>query len=605
MEITPDKKRISLLVERAHDGSLCLPNFQRDFVWSRDEVADLIRSILRGYFLGSLLLLDCDPTNPPFAPVALRGAQPGSVELRPSQLVLDGQQRLTSLLYALYAPDLGLRNSKAKRRFFVNLELLLADPDDDGIVFDHTDREIRRDGLDSLEVQWSRRVVPVADLVSESSFLRWRDGIDDWLRDNHPDQHDDFRNHWRSKWTQAVQGFLNFEVPLVTLPRVADDDHDAVARVCAIFEKLNSTGVDLSVYDLLTARLYRSNIDLHGLWDEAIANHSRLADWSEGSADQHKFGVLVLRTMALMRGLEPKVKVLINLEPKDFESDWRRAVAAMNRAIQLVTHIGADGFGVFDKKWLPGFGLLPVLGALRAFIEDRQLGETERIELRRWYWCSVFLERYSSAVETKSRRDYADMTARWSGQNVTPVPFAEAEARIGAEGYTIRESASFASSVYSGVFCLLALNGARDWQAGEDIALQKLQDHHVFPRNYLLTHGFDPRADKTPINSIVNRTLISDVTNRRISDSPPAQYLGDQSVFPSGSESVLPDHFINAAARDAMLRATSDLGEGEVRAMFGEFRALRERVLIDKIREVCGISEGQQVSVDPDALEDE
>ena len=107
-------------------GALCLPNFQRDFVWTRDEVADLVRSILRGYFIGSLLLLRCDPTSPPFAPVFLRGASPAHVHPKPELLVLDGQQRLSSLLYALTAPDLSLKDSSQRRWFFVDLDLLSA-----------------------------------------------------------------------------------------------------------------------------------------------------------------------------------------------------------------------------------------------------------------------------------------------------------------------------------------------------------------------------------------------------------------------------------------------------------------------------------------------
>lgn len=114
MEIIPDKRKLIGLVEHGRQGKLCLPNFQRDFVWTRDAVADLLRSVLRGYFVGSLLLLllRCDPDRPPFAPVALRGDTPETVSPRPEWLVLDGQQRLTSLLYALTAPPLGLKNSK-------------------------------------------------------------------------------------------------------------------------------------------------------------------------------------------------------------------------------------------------------------------------------------------------------------------------------------------------------------------------------------------------------------------------------------------------------------------------------------------------------------
>jgi uncharacterized protein with ParB-like and HNH nuclease domain len=105
MEIIPDKRKVVGLIEHAHEGKICLPNFQRDFVWTREEVADLVRSIIRGYFIGSLLLLRCDPNNPPFAPEFLRGANPPYKDGRPELLVLDGQQRLSSLMYALTEPD--------------------------------------------------------------------------------------------------------------------------------------------------------------------------------------------------------------------------------------------------------------------------------------------------------------------------------------------------------------------------------------------------------------------------------------------------------------------------------------------------------------------
>src|SRR5262245_64735466 len=95
VEIIPDKRRVVGLVEQAHEGKICLPNFQRDFIWTREEVADLVRSIVRGYFIGSLLLLRCDPADPPFAPIFLRGANPPNREPRPELLILDGQQRLS------------------------------------------------------------------------------------------------------------------------------------------------------------------------------------------------------------------------------------------------------------------------------------------------------------------------------------------------------------------------------------------------------------------------------------------------------------------------------------------------------------------------------
>lgn len=587
MEITPDKRRLIGVVEDSHLGKICLPNFQRDFVWRRDEVADLLRSVIRGYFVGSLLLLRCDPQRPPFAPLFLRGAHPLYSEPRPEILILDGQQRLTSLLYALTAPDLPLKDSAQRRWFFLDLAALLEDPDSDSIIIDCSKREL--DGLDNADVQYARRVLPCTKLLSTNDFMKWRDGLDDWLREHEPENHALFRESWRDVWTTAVTDFQTFDIPYVLLPQVDETDPNSIGRVCAIFEKLNSTGVELSVYDLLTARLYRSGIRLHDLWDKACKGNKRFNAWSKGKADEKKFGVLTLRTLALLRGLDPKPSILINLNPEGFETDWQRATAGIERALELLELVSPDGFGVFDEKWLPGTGLIPVLAALRTVIEEQRLGEDARADLRRWYWCNVFLERYSSAVETKSRRDFAEMTAYWQEHKTEPSVFAEARIRIGAEGYTIRDSASYGSAVYSGVFCLLALNGARDWARGESIQLQKLEDHHIFPRAWLRRHGISILRE---VNSIANRTLIGNETNRRIEDRAPADYLQQADVFPSGArEDLLAPHFIDESALGWMRLATSDLNDADVAACYEDFRAAREATIVAHIREICGLSQ--------------
>jgi hypothetical protein len=588
MEIIPDKRRVTGLVEQAHEGKICLPNFQRDFVWTREEVADLVRSIIRGYFIGSLLLLRCDANNPPFAPVFLRGSHAPVREPAPELLILDGQQRLSSLIYALTAPDLSLKDSSKRRWFFVNLDVLLEDVESDEVVFDRAKRELRG-LLDSEEAQYEQRLLPCTRLLTQEGFYQWRDGFEDWLRESNPDKLSRYRSEWRDGWTAAVAAFQTFEVPLVELPRVDDSDPESIGRVCAIFEKLNSTGVDLSVYDLLTARLYRSGIRLHDLWDEAVGRHQRLREWSKGKADHHKFGVLVLRTLALLRGLDPKPRILIDLDPEHFAEDWRRAAAAIERALELITMVGPDGFGVFAEKWLPGYGLIPILAALRCEIEERRLGEQERTDLRRWYWCNVFLERYSSAVESKSRKDYVEMTRHWFESGPDPEVFQDATELIGSPGFRIRDSASYASARYSGVFCLLALHNARDWRRGEDIRLQELQDHHIFPRAYLKRHEITKRVD---VNTIANRTLISDETNGKIKDKAPADYLEDSDVFPRGPRpDLLEPHFVDKATLAIMQTGGEDLSNDDVQELYEQFVQARQEAMIEEIRRACGITE--------------
>jgi hypothetical protein len=333
--------------------------------------------------------------------------------------------------------------------------------------------------------------------------------------------------------------------------------------------------------------LYRSGIRLHDLWDEACKAHPRLFKWSKGKADEHKFGVLVLRTLALLRGLDPKPRILIDLAPANFETDWKRAAAAIDRALELITLVSEDGFGVFAEKWLPGFGLIPILAALRAEIDDKKLGDAERADLRRWYWCNVFLERYSSAVESKSRKDYAEMTRHWFDHGLEPEVFRDAENLIGTPGFRIRGSASYASAVYSGVFCLLAIRNARDWRRGEDIRLQELQDHHIFPQAYLKRHNITKRVD---VNTIANRTLISNETNNKIKDKAPADYLNNEDILaPEKRDALLLPHFIDDATRALLLGAVEDLSDADAADLYEQFIRAREDAMIREIRRVCGI----------------
>src|SRR2546423_4314975 len=104
----------------------------------------------------------------------MRGSKPEYQEPKPELLILDGQQRLSSLIYALTAPNLSLKDSSQRRWFFLNLDVLATEPDSDEIVFDRAKRELR--GLETSEVQYSERMLPCTALLRTDLFLDWRDG---------------------------------------------------------------------------------------------------------------------------------------------------------------------------------------------------------------------------------------------------------------------------------------------------------------------------------------------------------------------------------------------------------------------------------------------
>jgi hypothetical protein len=179
------------------------------------------------------------------------------------------------------------------------------------------------------------------------------------------------------------------------------------------------------------------------------------------------------------------------------------------------------------------------------------------------------------------------MTRHWFDGKPEPEVFREAQNWIGAPGFRIRGSASYASAVYSGVFCLLALRNARDWRRGEDIRLRELQDHHIFPQASLKRHKITKRVD---VNTIANRTLISDETNGKIKDKAPAAYLRDPSIFPSGARlDLLGPHFIDDTTLPMLLAALEELPDAESAALYGKFLQAREAAMIEEIRRACGI----------------
>lgn len=571
LHLTTDKKKLTDLVSESGAGTLALPQFQRNFVWSRDKIEDLIRSLVKGYYIGTFLVLDVDKDSQPFAIRPMMGVDIKPQDLRPNWLMLDGQQRLTSIFYAFTAPNEGTGNTKHPYRFFIRLDKLI-DGNDDEVVF--SERADWGKRWEDREAQYNERVLPLSEVPQWS---RWKDGYDDWLADT--GQHDlreRYRTCWRDPWSDAVEdNLLNVLIPYVQLPKVRDDDREGIAEVCAIFEKINSTGEPLGVFDLLTARLYKflvdgQPLDLHALWELAMEKNPKLQEFTRGSSD--RYGIYVLRTLALIRGTEVKAKSLVNLEPEGFIEDWELATSALENALQRLKSTNPDGFGVFDYKWQPYTTLLPVLAASLHALQYIGDAANAYADLKAWYWGSVFTERYSGSIESISYRDATDLLKRFRDETSPVAAFKDIREQILENpGFSFRD-VSRNNSRYRGIINLIAIQGARDFATNDSIEFHELEDHHVFPRAFLRDDkGVTESAE---VNSITNRTLISGSTNRRISRKSPNEYL--QSVMPESSvDSILVSHFINAEAMGAMQENDYD-----------RFRVARDRTLVTKVREL-------------------
>jgi hypothetical protein len=543
MDIITDKKSLLDLVGKAKTGELVLPQFQRSFVWSRDDVQDLMLSIIKGYFIGSFLLLRTEHDNLPFAVRPIEGIEKKPEDLKPDLMVLDGQQRLTSLYYVFYAPPINLKWTKHPYRFFIRLGELSKGNFDD-IVFSE-----RSDWCDEYlvaEKQFEQQIVPFTEVLTWDD---WQMRYELWLVQNRGQQAlADYVGTVKPSWVKLMGALRQLLVPTIELPKVPPNDDNRLAEVCAIFEKINSTGVRLSVYDLLAARLYRHKIDLHALWEESLKDHPKLAVFSAEEPDT--YGILTLRTISLLRNREVKSKAMINLEPKNFVDDWRIAVAYIEKALDRITSTSEDGFGAFQQKWVPYTTMIPVLAALLHRAQTRDLGHKALKTIKRWYWSSVFLERYAGAVESTTYADYTDVAKYLENHEHQPAVFAEAETAILKNpNYSIRGTTRV-NSVYKGVMNLIAIRGAKDFQADDSIEFYMLDDHHIFPKAFLhnqkdaMGNSIYSSGD---INTIVNRTLTSSKTNQRISKMSPQTYM--HKIVPAeSSREIMGSHFIDSTA---------------------------------------------------------
>lgn len=574
MEVSQDNKRLVDLVEQAKSGLLALPEFQRDFVWWRQSVEELLDSLLRGHYIGSLLFLETDKEHVPFGNRLVAGVPSGSQNgTYPEDLVLDGQQRITALHYAFAAPHIPLRGASKPVRFFLDLESLENLQDAEEAVYsDRADRPWVKQ-VEQREIQYEWKTLPFTELLA---WNQWLLGYTKWLFEQDQEAGMAFISEKQAQWNEAVLRIRNARVPVVTIPKVKPNDYQRVREICDVFTKLNSTGTKLTVFDLLTARLY-PEVKLHDLWEDSLLSYPLLRRFAGGepdieAAEPDDFGVLLLRTVALLRGQEVKSKKLIELGKENFEEDWNRACAGMEKALERVTSTSEGGFGAFGRRWLPYKTALPVLSALTTKFGEEKVGAEGYSAMHRWYWSSVFLNRYAGSTESLMYQDFNELWKYVRDGEGEPATFSEARAEILENpGFSLRGVSRQSAAAYKGVMNLVALSGAKDFSKNDSITFHDLDDHHIFPRKFLEKKL---KLTGSDANTIVNRTLIVDSTNRKISSKSPSIYL--EAVIPDKHrEKILASHLIGTEARQAM-------EEDDYEA----FLASRERALISLIKEM-------------------
>jgi len=522
------------LMGKAKKGQLVLPNFQRRFIWYRQQIEELLESVIAGYFMGTFLFLNVRPNDAPFSPLLLEGVDEviDNVELEPEFMILDGQQRITSLFYALYRTELPLKGTKYPYRFYLDLRKARSGQFDEAVF------STRWDHYEDPDKQFENAVVPFTGLASLESFEGWLRGYQNYWEDSRGrnlEEEDDFR--------RIREAIGTYQMEVISLSQNEYKTSDIVE----IFERVNSMGTALSVFELLTSRFYKPeiNLNLREMWEKCF-DESELIKHFSGEITNEKFPRYILQIIALMRGINPKKKNLFDLSINDFQRDWEVSSAFLEESFKRLNSIKKGGYGV-RKDWVPYATMIPPLAVLLWEIENRRGAANYYNKLHKWYWASVFSNWYERSTDTRAFNDVKEVTSWFDNDEEVPtvinsLDYGEIE---------LQERAQKSGAIYQGIISLILLKGATDFFLDDTIELHELDDHHIFPIAYLKEK--DVAGDG--INNILNRTLIASRTNRRISKKAPSVYV-EEMKGALGSESkvkeVLKTHYINNKAYEAM-----------------------------------------------------
>ncbi len=541
------------LLKTCEDGKLQLPDFQRSWVWEEERIMSLIASVSRGFPMGALMSLKSKiDTGVVFAYRPIEGA-PVAAQSKPEQLLLDGQQRMTSLYQSCMrrqvVATITAKKRLVKRWFYIDImKALNSEADRDSAIFAlpedrklkaNFDKDIVLD-LSVAELEYENLMFPLNQVFS----------TDEWMQG--------FWKFWSAKGedkiglffrfqNEVLKNFSEYQVPVIALG--ADTSHEAV---CLVFEKVNTGGKALDAFELLTAMYAAQGHKLRDDWlgdekaddaDRRLGTQKRLAAF--GRAAGQSQGVLAnvaatdfLQAIALLHTKEVRLAAIA--DPTKKENDWPAVRATRQSLLDLplaaykkhgnAVRVGFERAARFLRQQqihrvvdLPYQTQLVPLAAIFAEIGDKAEHTTNNDKIARWYWCGVFGELYGSAVESRFAKDILEVPAWLDGG---PPPSTVTDGVLRADRLLTMRSRL--SAAYKGLQALLLRQGAIDFRSGQAFDQTVFFDegvdiHHIFPKDWCEKQT--PKIPPSIYDSVINKTPLGYRTNRIIGGVAPSIYL--------------------------------------------------------------------------------
>jgi hypothetical protein len=529
------------------------------------------------------MLLETGNESVRFKTKVVEGA-PSANGNKPELLILDGQQRLTSLYQAIMSNKVvKTRNTKGyeiKRWYYIDMQKAL-DPGTDleeaifsinenKIITENIGRDVVLD-LTTQEKEFENLMYPVS-LVDE--YETWFPSFFEYW------EYDKERiKFWNEFHKKIILGFNNYSLPVIQMTK-----ENPKEAVCQVFEKVNTGGVSLSVFELLTATFASEEFDLKEDWANIKSQFKPYKVLDKTSEIDFIQAVTLVSTYRKkvdqdslglkdnIPAVSAKRKEMLNLELTDYLKYKDQVAEGLIKASKILVenHIFHSRDVPYTTQLVPMSAILSQLGK-----EIENVGNKNK--LMQWFWCGVFGELYGSANETRYALDIVQVVDWIKKGGPEPKTIYDANF-IPSRLNTLRTRNSAA---YKGIYAILMDDNTRDWLSGTKIDFstyfsESIDIHHIFPVAWC--EKKENAISRSDYDSIINKTPLSGRTNRIVSGDAPSKYLDrvKKNVGVSDEDfiEILQSHVVNPA-----FMYQDDF--------YGFFNDRKERIL-DKIEKAMG-----------------
>lgn len=511
---------ISELMISINKGAIQLPDFQRGWVWEDGRIKALIASITNNYPVGAAMFLEYGNDNIRFKYRVIEGVT--ATDVIPTELILDGQQRLTSIYSSLYSRNaVHTRTDKGKKIFrYYYIDIKKAcDPNCDivdaifsvpetRIITSNFGRDIELDLSDRTK-EFENKMFPLNLILDFPEEQNWQNEYYAFYNYNQ-----EIIKEFTEFNKKIIMQTLQYKIPVISLGK--DTPKEAV---CQVFENVNTGGVSLTVFELVTAIFAMDDFELRKDWEERKAKYFDGDLLSCITATDFLTACTLLSTYKKGGTVSCKKKDVLNLSLKDYNNFADALSEGFVEAEKILQEER-----VFSNKDLPYSTQLIPLAALCTLLSNENRIKVTNIKnkIRQWYWCGVFGELYGGANETRYVNDVVGVM-NWIENNGN-IPKTIQESYFNPTRLLTLQSRQ--SAAYKGIMALILKNHCKDFISGREMDFtvyksENIDIHHIFPKSYCEKNNLP----KEKWNSVVNKTPISYSTNREIGGVAPSEYL--------------------------------------------------------------------------------